>query len=90
MEEALYLENVTKKYHDYTLDHVSFSLPSGCIMGLIGGKRRGQEHDDQGDHGRGASGRGYDTGAGVRCKVARFSAEKAGDRRGNGRGVLSG
>ena len=36
MEEALYLENVTKKYHDYTLDHVSFSLPSGCIMGLIG------------------------------------------------------
>lgn len=36
MEEALYLKNVTKKYHDYTLDHVSFSLPSGCIMGLIG------------------------------------------------------
>lgn len=36
MQEALYLENVTKRYRDYTLDHVGFTLPSGCIMGLIG------------------------------------------------------
>lgn len=36
MQEALYLENVTKRYRDYTLDHVGFMLPSGCIMGLIG------------------------------------------------------
>lgn len=36
MTEALTLQNVTKRYQDFTLDHVSLSLPGGCIMGLIG------------------------------------------------------
>ncbi len=36
MEYALEIKGLTKKYVDFTLDHVSFSLPAGCIMGLIG------------------------------------------------------
>lgn len=33
---ALEIKNLTKSYKDFTLDHVGFSLPSGCIMGLVG------------------------------------------------------
>lgn len=34
--DALSVKNLTKSYGDFTLDHVTFSLPQGCIMGLIG------------------------------------------------------
>ena len=33
---ALELIDVTKEYKDFTLDHLSLTLPAGCIMGLIG------------------------------------------------------
>lgn len=33
---ALEVKDLTKEYGDFTLDHISFTLPSGCIMGLIG------------------------------------------------------
>jgi ABC-2 type transport system ATP-binding protein len=33
---ALSINNLTKKYKGFTLDNVSFSLPQGCILGLIG------------------------------------------------------
>lgn len=33
---ALELKHVTKHYTDFMLNDVSFSLPSGCILGLIG------------------------------------------------------
>ena len=33
---ALELKNVCKNYKDFTLDHLSLTLPQGCIMGLIG------------------------------------------------------
>ena len=33
---AVSVKNVTKKYKDFILDDVSFDLPSGCIMGLVG------------------------------------------------------
>ena len=33
---AVSVKNITKKYKDFTLDNVSFDLPSGCIMGLVG------------------------------------------------------
>ena len=33
---ALNISNLTKKYKGFTLDNVSFSLPQGCILGLIG------------------------------------------------------
>ncbi len=36
MNNALEITGLTKKYADFTLDNVSFTLPSGCIMGFIG------------------------------------------------------
>ncbi|NBI86178.1 ABC transporter ATP-binding protein [Lachnospiraceae bacterium] len=36
MDNILEVKNLTKKYADFTLDHVSFSIPKGTIMGLIG------------------------------------------------------
>ncbi len=36
MEYALKLENVTKEYKDFKLDHINISLPKGVIMGFIG------------------------------------------------------
>ncbi len=33
---ALEIKNLTKKYDGFQLDNISFTLPSGCIMGLIG------------------------------------------------------
>ncbi len=36
MEHAIQVKNLTKTYKDFTLDHISFDLPRGTIMGLIG------------------------------------------------------
>lgn len=36
MEDALNLQNVTKKYPDFTLNRINLRLASGCIMGFIG------------------------------------------------------
>ena len=36
MENALEVENLRKQYDGFTLDDVSFTLPGGSIMGLIG------------------------------------------------------
>ena len=36
MNVVLQVENLTKKYSGFTLDHVSFSIPKGTIMGLVG------------------------------------------------------
>ncbi len=33
---ALNINNLTKKYSGFTLENISFSLPQGCILGLIG------------------------------------------------------
>lgn len=33
---ALEIRNLTKSYGDFTLDHLTLTLPSGCIMGLVG------------------------------------------------------
>lgn len=35
-ENAIELKNVTKKFKGFTLDNISFDLPKGCILGLIG------------------------------------------------------
>lgn len=32
----LYIENLSKSYNDFSLKNISFNLPKGCIMGLIG------------------------------------------------------
>lgn len=34
--DSLVLKNVCKKYKDFTLENVSFTVPKGCVMGLIG------------------------------------------------------
>lgn len=36
MDAILQVENLTKQYPSFTLDHVSFSIPRGTIMGLVG------------------------------------------------------
>ena len=36
MDEILQIKDLTKKYGDFKLDQVSFSIPKGSIMGLIG------------------------------------------------------
>lgn len=36
MDNILEVRNLTKQYADFTLDHVSFSIPKGTIRGLIG------------------------------------------------------
>ena len=35
MNNALELTGLTKHYPGFTLDHLSFSLPEGCIMGPV-------------------------------------------------------
>ena len=59
MDTILQVKDLCKKYDDFALDHVSFSLPCGCIMGLIGENGAGKSttmkailnliHCDQGD-----------------------------------------
>lgn len=36
MVSALQITDLTKEYPGFKLDHVSFTLPQGTIMGLIG------------------------------------------------------
>lgn len=36
MRDALVIQNLTKKYDGFFLDHINITLPSGCIMGFIG------------------------------------------------------
>jgi len=36
MDHAIEINGLTKRFRGFTLDHVSFTLPRGCIMGLIG------------------------------------------------------
>ena len=33
---AIEVKNLTKKYKGFSLENLSFTLPGGCIMGLIG------------------------------------------------------
>ncbi len=30
------IRNLTKRYNDFTLDNISFNVPKGCIVGLVG------------------------------------------------------
>lgn len=36
MTDALKISGLTKTYQDFVLDHVSFTVPNGSIVGLIG------------------------------------------------------
>ena len=36
MKNNIELQNVSKKYKDFELKNISFNVPEGCIVGLIG------------------------------------------------------
>ena len=36
MNNAIEVENLRKEYQDFTLNDISFSLPTGYIMGFVG------------------------------------------------------
>lgn len=36
MENMLKIENVCKNYPSFSLNHINFQVPAGCIMGFIG------------------------------------------------------
>ena len=36
MKNNIELQNVSKKYKDFTLKNISFNVPEGCVVGLIG------------------------------------------------------
>ena len=36
MDAIIKVDGITKKYKEFTLDHVSFQVPRGMILGLIG------------------------------------------------------
>ena len=36
MDNNIELQNVSKKYKDFELKNISFNVPQGCIVGLIG------------------------------------------------------
>jgi ABC-2 type transport system ATP-binding protein len=36
IKDAIAIKNLTKKYKDFTLDRINFSVPKGCIMGFVG------------------------------------------------------
>jgi ABC-2 type transport system ATP-binding protein len=42
MDNILEVQGLVKKYPKFTLDHVSFSLPEGCVTGFIGANGAGK------------------------------------------------
>lgn len=36
MSNAIEVHNLSKKYAGFALNNISFTLPTGCIMGFIG------------------------------------------------------
>ena len=37
-QNSIVVKNVTKKFDDFMLDHISFTVPTGRIVGFIGEK----------------------------------------------------
>ena len=46
MENSIELQNVSKKYKDFELKNISFNVPEGCIVGLIGENRSRKNHNN--------------------------------------------
>ena len=64
MTNAIELHGLTKEYPGFRLGSLDLTLPSGSIMGLVGGKRRGKKHHHQADHERCPQGQRRRIGAG--------------------------
>lgn len=47
MESILQIENLTKNYPGFCLDNISFSIPKGAIVGLIGENGARKNHDNK-------------------------------------------
>ena len=47
MENALEITGLYKQYEGFALRDVTFTLPSGCVMGFIGENGAGKTHNDQ-------------------------------------------
>ena len=41
---ALEIHGLTKTFYDFKLDDISFSLPAGFIMGLVGKMEQEKQH----------------------------------------------
>lgn len=48
-QNSITVKNVTKKFNDFMLDHISFQVPTGCIVGFIGEKWCRKKYNDQFD-----------------------------------------
>lgn len=46
MKNNIELQNVSKAYKDFKLQNISFNVPEGCIVGLIGENRSGKNHNN--------------------------------------------
>ena len=49
MTDMLRIEGLSKSFSDFALQNISFSIPQGCIMGLIGPNGSGKTNHDQTD-----------------------------------------
>ncbi len=45
IKNAIEIKDLRKSYKDFSLNKISFCLPAGCMMGLVGLNGR-QNHDD--------------------------------------------
>lgn len=45
MNDALTISGLTKNYKDFKLNGISFSVPCGSIVGLIGENGAGKKHN---------------------------------------------
>ena len=46
MKNNIELQKVSKKYKDFELKNISFDVPEGCIVGLIGENRSRKNHNN--------------------------------------------
>lgn len=51
MKNALELQNVSKSFKGFEMKDMTFSLPEGCILGLVGKNGAGEKYYDPSDYG---------------------------------------
>ena len=51
MKNALELQNVSKSFKEFEMKDMTFSLPEGCILGLVGKNGAGEKYYDPSDYG---------------------------------------
>lgn len=51
MKNALELQNVSKSFKGFEMKDMTFSLPEGCILGLVGKNGAGKSTTDPSDYG---------------------------------------